>query len=243
MVSKISVGCLLLHGLTSSLDTIRGNIPWLEKENIPYAMPILRGHSGQPEDLVGLNWSDWYTDAEGALDELNQRCVKVIVIGVSMGSLLALELGLCKPAIIAAQVLVAPALRFRSYFFFLLPLLKGFVKFWPVPLPYNDPQCAAANTNYKRCPTESLVSLLHCAQHIEKRLDQVTVPTLILHSKKDGFVSPDSALIIQNSIAAQEKKTIWFEKSGHEMLQDLEADLVIATIREYVLNKVAAIGA
>ncbi|MFC1850132.1 alpha/beta hydrolase [candidate division CSSED10-310 bacterium] len=234
---KCPLGCLLIHGYTSSLDTIRGNREWLEKENIPYAMPILRGHGGKPEDLIGVSWEDWYDDATHACDELVQQCEKIIIIGVSMGALITLKLGLNRKDFLLAQILVAPALKFKSPLIYLLPILAKIFKFWPAPSPFNDPQCATANTNYPRFSTDSFMSLFELTKNVEKKLSAVTIPTIILHSRKDSIISPDSAEIIYKTISSRDKKIMWFEKSGHEMMQDLEADLVIAAIREYVLEK------
>ena len=53
-----SVGCLLLHGLTSSLATVSNLVPYLEARDIPYVMPTLRGHGTRPEDLRGVTWHE-----------------------------------------------------------------------------------------------------------------------------------------------------------------------------------------
>src|SRR5215218_9616244 len=85
-----SVGVLLLHGLTSSLATVSGLVPHLEAAELPHAMPTLRGHGTKPEDLRGVTWHGWYEDAERALDELLARCDRVVVMGLSMGGVVAL---------------------------------------------------------------------------------------------------------------------------------------------------------
>ena len=52
------LGCLILHGFTSSLDTVRALVPMAERLGLPYRMPILRGHGTRPEDLRGVGWQD-----------------------------------------------------------------------------------------------------------------------------------------------------------------------------------------
>ena len=64
------LGVLLLHGYTSSLDTVNGLLPTLERMGLPYRMPVLRGHGTHPRDLRGVTARDWYGDASAALDDL-----------------------------------------------------------------------------------------------------------------------------------------------------------------------------
>ena len=106
-----SVGCLVLHGLTSSLATVSNLLPYLEARGIPHAMPTLRGHGTRPEDLRGVTWHHWYEDAERALDELLDRCERAVVMGLSMGGVVALHLAAQRPERLAGVVTVAAALR------------------------------------------------------------------------------------------------------------------------------------
>src|SRR6478735_3726884 len=117
------IGCLVLHGFTSSLATVDGLVPHLERAGIPYALPTLRGHGTRPEDLRGVTWEDWYEDAGRALDELLTRCERAVVMGLSMGGLVALHLGVQRPERLAGIVTAAAALRLIIPAGFLLPLL------------------------------------------------------------------------------------------------------------------------
>jgi esterase/lipase len=50
----MKLGALILHGLTSSLDCVNGLVPYMERNGIPYRMPVLRGHMTKAEDLIGV---------------------------------------------------------------------------------------------------------------------------------------------------------------------------------------------
>ncbi|MBN2056858.1 alpha/beta fold hydrolase [bacterium] len=230
------VGALVLHGFTSSRRTVDGLAPYLRRNGIPFIMPILRGHGGTPADLEGVTHRDWYADAENAYLELGKQVKRVVVVGLSMGGLVALELGMKHPETTAAVVTVAAALRFKNPLSGLTPLLSKVVTFWPSPESFNDKSLKKHSRNYRKFPTKAFASLLEYAGHIEADLPTLKTPLLILQSRKDQVVAPISAQVIHDSVASTVKQLVWFEKSGHEMMQDLEAGRVFETIEAYILG-------
>lgn len=101
------LGVLLLHGFTSGLRALDGLVPHLEAAGLPFRMPVLRGHGTRWEDLKGVTAADWHADAEAALLDLARDVDAVVVVGLSMGGLVALELAMNHPMRVAAVVPVA----------------------------------------------------------------------------------------------------------------------------------------
>jgi carboxylesterase len=232
---KSEWGALVLHGFTSSLDCVSGIEPYLKARKIAYRFPVLRGHGTWPNDMVGTGFSDWYADAEDALLELSKHAENIMVMGLSMGGLVALDLGINHPELVKNVVLIAAALKFADPMSALTPVLAKIIKYWESPNSYNDPNLAEErNTNYPVFATEAFSSLLQASKDVEKRLGKFDRPVLILQSKKDGVVDPKAAKIIYGKIKSKEKKIAWFKESGHEMLLDLEADAALRTIDEYI---------
>ena len=60
------------------------------------------------------------------------------------------------------------------------------------------------------------------------------MPIRILQSKKDQIVAPEAANIIYEKVSSPHREIIWYHKSGHEMMQDLEAEPVFHDIMEFV---------
>ena len=105
------LGCLVLHGLTSSLATVDGLVPYLRARELPYRLPLLRGHGATPDALRGVTWRGWHDDAARALDDLLGECERAVVIGLSMGGVVALHLAAERPERLAGVAVVAPALK------------------------------------------------------------------------------------------------------------------------------------
>ncbi len=228
------LGVLLLHGFTSSLRTVDGMVPLLEEAGIPYRMPILRGHGTHYTALEGVTSQDWYDDAEAALKDLLEEVDKVVVMGFSMGGLVALNLGIRHPDKVAGVTTWAAFLRSKDPLAPLTPLVGKVAKSWPMPNPYNDKDLAAASENYPRCMTDALVSLMRYAEETEKRLGQLHSPICVMQSKRDQITDPIAANVIYRDVSSAHREIHWFERSGHEMGSDLEASDVFAETMEFI---------
>lgn len=230
------IGVLLLHGFTSGKDAVSGLLPHLEKLKIPYKMPVLRGHQSRFQDLQGVTYKDWVADAEKALLELSKTVDKLIVVGLSMGGLVTLKLAMDHADKIAGIVTIAAALKFADPLAGFSKVLSKVVPYWPGPKTFNDKNLAKNNTNYKWFPTKTFVSLYDFAKVIEENLYKVKVPILVVHSKEDHVISASAANTIYEKVASPHREIKWFYKSGHEMMQDMEAEDVFKAIDEFVLK-------
>jgi len=74
------------------------------------------------------------------------------------------------------------------------------------------------------------------------RLPEITTPALIVQSRNDSTISPESATIVLDGIAtpAPDKRIVWFKETEHEMLCDLEADDVVMSILNFVRERAGA---
>ncbi len=235
------IGVLLLHGFTSSLKTVDGLVPYLEKEGIPYRMPLLRGHGTKYQDMKGTTAKDWYEDAEKALLDLAKEVDKVVVVGLSMGGLVALQLAMEHKDVVAGLATVAAALKFKDPLAALTPVLAKLVPYWPSPNSFNDESRKVLSENYPKFATDAFSSLYKYSKEIESRLEEVEAPIRVLQSKKDQIIKPVAANIIYEKVSSIHRDISWYEKSGHEMMQDMEADAVfedlIGFIKKFVATK------
>jgi carboxylesterase len=244
---KKPYGVLIIHGFASSLDSVSDLAPPLESLGIPTLMPVLRGHGAEsPEALRGVTWHDWVADAESALQAFSTEAERVIVVGHSMGALVALSLAADHADIIDSIVLVGAAVRLADPLApgrplrFLWPVVRRLFKKWSLPPVYADKTLAQYDTNYHWAPMDSILSFLEFTEVMRRRLPEVRVPTLVLHSHKDTTAAPESADVVYSGIStpAQQKRIVWFEVTDHEMLRDCERDAVIEAIEGYVRVRV-----
>ena len=157
-----------------------------------------------------------------------------MVVGLSMGGLVALNLGMRHPDKIAGVVTLAAALRFADPLAPVAPALSAFVKSWPSPEAFRDLSLKHTSQNYPKFMTEAFGELLRYAHATESRLPQLTVPVCVVQSKRDQVVKPLSANVIYRDVASEHREIHWFSKSGHEMGQDCEKDAVFDTVMAFV---------
>ena len=250
-MAKQPYGVLIVHGFTSSLDCVKGIEPPLKALELPTRMPVLHGHSAEsPEALRGVTWRDWVADAEAALKDLLTEVDRAIVFGHSMGGLVALTLAAEHPEVIDSIIVAAAALQLTAPvapgrpLHFLTPLLVRLIKKWDMLPVYADPALAQYDTNYAWAPTDAIASLLEFAKVTRRRLPEVRAPALIMQSRKDTVVAPESAEIIYHGISTSpdQKRIVWFEVTEHEMFRDCEREASIGTVVDYVRERAGLTG-
>lgn len=232
------LGVLLIHGFTSSLDCVNGVVPKLEELGVDIEMPVLRGHGTKPEDLKGVTYHDWMADAEAAYQNLSSRVDGVIIVGLSMGGLVSLNLAANHPEVLGI-VTWAAALEFVNPLSRFVGLLGRFFKMWPGQESFNDPECRKKCTNYKSFATDSFASLYKFAQLTRNRLSEVHAPICIIQSRKDQVVKPSAGQHIFDGVGSDYAEIHWLMRSGHELGQDMECDRVFEITADFVKQFIA----
>jgi carboxylesterase len=242
-MSKKPLGCLVLHGFTSHRNVVEAVVPRLQKHNIPYRLPDLRGHSTSPEKLIGVKWQDWVTDANIAMDDLLQEVDKVLIIALSMGSLVAMELGINRKEEIAGIVALCPALK--TY----LPVPEAVVptlaktvmrkiKVEPKAADYFDRETINRNRNYRWIPGEALVTFLEFNRRMRdpEMMKRISTPIFIIATTNDKVVDHRQAQYLYNNVSSKDKRLTWFHRTSHEILLDGEREAVLDEIEKYLLE-------
>lgn len=246
-MSKNPYGVLLLHGFSSTPDNYRDLVPLINSSGIPYRVPALRGHGEEsPESLRGVNWKEWLADGKKALLELLAEAEKAIVIGHSMGGWIAMHLAIDHRERIDSIVIAAASTRPVSLLgpgrplHFLVPLVAKLKKKWAWTPVYTDSRLAQHDPSYRWAHADALLQLFDMMKATGKRVSDVNVPILILHSRKDTLNSPEGARILYNSIAtpSDRKRLVWFEKTDHFMFLDCEREEVNRTVVDHLKKSV-----
>ena len=230
-------GVLLIHGFTGHTECVSGLLPYLEAEGIEYEMPWLRGHGTKPEDLEGVKAEDWYEDGYKALCKLSERVDTIIIVGLSMGGLVALNLCMreheCR-AKIAACVTWAAALSFVNPFSRLVKPLSFIFKSWPGQESFNDAECRKKCKNYPRFPTKAFGELYDFAKETKKNVGQLNVPFCTIQSRKDQVIPFTMSEYLFDHVNSPYCELVALEKSGHELGQDCESECVFEQTMRFI---------
>lgn len=227
-------GVLLLHGFTSHRSSLEVLIPELEKRGLEWHLPILAGHGGSPRDLKDKRWTDWHHDAEQAFRYLRQAHEQVIIVALSMGALLALELAVAHQADIPGLVLISPCLRFKNPAAKHTRLIARVLPRFPnaAANKFSSEKYAVRDKGYQWFPTKTYQSYWERTQTMAEIIQAVRCPVRIIQSRLDMIADPAGAQEIYNLLPGT-KELLWHEKSGHEMLLDCETIEVIREILDF----------
>ena len=228
------VGVLLVHGLTSTPQSLR---PWAEHlaaAGFTVSLPRLPGHATRWQDLNATRWTDWYGQVERSFDAVRGRCTTVYAAGLSMGGALALRLAEQRAGEVAGLVVVNPSLGTpRRDVKYLLPLLHRVVPTFPAIA--NDIK-APGNTElaYDRTPLRAMHSLTRLWTLVVADLPRITAPTLLFRSRVDHVVEPLSARLLRAGATNCELEERILEDSFHVAPLDADAPAIFAGTVDWI---------
>ncbi len=198
-------------------------------------MPVLRGHSTEPDHLHAVHWRDWMSDARKALRAIApDDDQQVVVAGLSLGALLACHLAAEFPNRVKALALLAPAFAFRSKLLHALPIIKTVRRDWPSVPAYVDQELFAHNTNYSSFPLEALASVIRYVPVVESLLPHILCPVGIFFAQGDTTISGKVPKFLESILGSDRVTHFSYERSNHEMLQDAQAEEVATDVTQFL---------
>lgn len=232
-------GVLTLHGFTGSPASMRPLAEALAADGFSVELPRLPGHGTTPRELNRTRWQDWSREARAALEILAARTDRRIIVGLSMGGLLAAHLAAQRPDLVDGIVVVNPALVLHPHpLLRLVPLLRFLLPSYPAPARDDIARPGVTERGYDRIPLAALHSLQRLQATVD--LEAVTCPVLALTSRTDHVVDPDGSAALLRRVAAVDRTQVWLERSLHVATLDLDADEVHREILAFAARLGAA---
>ncbi|WNR44840.1 alpha/beta hydrolase [Paenibacillus roseipurpureus] len=234
-------GILMIHGFTGSPSEFRRIGYTLREEGYTIQAVRLPGHGTSPEDMRRTGWTDWYGHVLESYDQLAANCKRVVIMGHSMGGLLALKL--------AGERAAAGVISLATPIF-----LHSRKSAWAVILQYFIPYIAKKpkkistlldeSCAYTKTPIRCVVSLRKLMKQVKKALNRVEAPIWIGQGNKDGVVHPSSAAFLQDKVKSRVSELQFYKESTHGLLLDQERERIYADISAFILSlQVAYYGA
>ena len=106
-------GVYIIHGFTNTTYEIKELALYLSKKGFYTVANNLPGHGTTIEECNRCKYTDWLESVEQGVADMASRCDNVYIIGISMGSVLALQAASIFP--VNAAVFASTALDFKDY--------------------------------------------------------------------------------------------------------------------------------
>ena len=233
------LGVLLVHGFTSTPDSLRAWAESLAARGYAVEVPRLPGHGTTWQEMNRTRWEDWYAEVDRTFGQLRSRTDAVVVGGLSMGGGLSLRLAADRPEELAGLALVNPACNVDRKDTKLLPVLKHVVPAMP-PIANDIKKPGETEHAYKWTPLKAAHSMLQGYAGVRRDLARVTAPLLIWRSVEDHVVDPSSARIIAASVSSRDFEERLLTDSYHVATQDNDAERIFTESAEFVERVTAA---
>jgi len=228
------VGCLLVHGFTGAPNEMRGLGNYLNRRGYTVLGIRLFAHGTSVKDMGRARWPDWAASCEDGYWILKGATQKVVVMGLSMGALLGLELASRVPVsgVVAMSTPTKSSedwrFRFAHWLSILVPSVTKRTPDWV------DPAVAKDHMDYPVYPLRAMAEMESLLRHARDRLSVLRVPVLIVQSRQDRLICPDSAEELFERLGAARKELLWIEHSGHAVTEDAEHRRVWRACAEWV---------
>jgi carboxylesterase len=231
-----STGCLLIHGFTGTPAEMRPLGDFLAEKGYSVLGIRLSGHGTKMADMQRSHWQDWSGSVLDGWHLLQSSTEKIILMGLSMGGVLALYHASFLP-IQGVVSLSTPYQLEPDQELALLPYLTENIPHIPKGKPdWHDPEAAKDHISYEKYPTKAIVQLTLLLQAMRASLPKVTVPALLMHAKDDLGVAPEnmSRIYQELSTAEENKEMVWLENSGHVVTRDSDKITVFNNVLNFV---------
>lgn len=232
-------GVVVLHGFTGNPNSTRPLGEALAADGYAVEVPRLPGHGTHWRDMARTRYRDWRAAAAEVVDGLRRRCDQVVLVGLSMGGTIALDLASADPDRIAGVVAINPQLLDPTQpLARLAPVLQYLVPVLPrdlAGLPSNDIAKPGADERaYRMVPSKAAYSLIAELPRIRAKLQDLTVPVLVAVSEQDHTVPPANGRALERLAPRAEVTVLSLPRSYHVATLDYDAELLTEEIRRFI---------
>lgn len=232
---------LALHGFGATPQEVQLVVEIARELGLRALAPLLPGHGSSVHDLARTRFRDWHGAAERALAELGREHEQVIVVGSSMGSLIALDLAADHPERVAGVGVLGSPIRlpwpFPSLALALVELLDipdfTLRKTGPDIL---DPEARRTQVTYSEQPVHAGNDVRRAGRRVEGRLAEVRCPAFVAHGRRDRVCPVRNArrVYAQLGTLPWRKELLILERSHHIITRDVERAQLRAHLSAFI---------
>lgn len=225
---------LVLHGFTGFPGDMRLLAHRIHEAGWSVSLPRLAGHGTSGADFATTGWKEWLRSATDAWVNLRSAYSQVVVLGLSMGGLLATILA---QGGADGLVLLAPAFQVSNPLVRWTPVLRWIVPRRPVRNPEVQTEAARQYLSEEYWRWQWPVQTSHLYRLVRKggaALPHVTCPVSLIVSRADRTVPVGVADFVARRLGTDKLETTILEESGHVLPYDTERETVFRVVTDWL---------
>jgi carboxylesterase len=227
--------CLLLHGFTANPEEMQFLAEDLHRRGYTVLNVRLAGHGTHPRDLQRTRLSDWLLSVEEGLDLLGNLSGRTVLIGQSMGGMIALSAAAGYP-VAGVVALSTPYYGFPLVQVMMARLVGGLglmARKQGREHPELGQRREADYPAYARYPVRIIVEVARLQKAMQASLPQVRVPALVVQSRQD-MGGRDDLERIHASLGSKVKEKLWLDGFDHSVVRDEKRQVVFDAIGKFL---------
>jgi carboxylesterase len=233
---------LLIHGLTGTPYEMRWLGERLAAAGIRVRGVRLAGHAGAPEDLGATGYDNWYESVVQGFEELRQYGDPNIVVGLSMGAVLAARLAADQPEAVAGIAMLAPAFFLERSIAITLAVVSRLGSLADRLYVFDSSGSDIHDSGARRIhpashltPLSAPIGLMELNRIVRRRLPRITQPALVVHARNDHTCPMDRNLnYVMKHLGSAQKRAVILEESFHVITVDSEKERVAEEVSGFV---------
>lgn len=231
-----SVGCLLLHGFSSMPEEMVWLGDALHAAGHTVLGARLAGHATHPRDLARTRWTDWLVTVEEGLALLRGVSEQQLLLGLSMGGMIALTAAARQP-VAGVVALSTPVWSLTSRDRLLMwlgqwvPMLER--KSSP-PHPALGLRREADYPAYGAVPRRIYLDVAALQMALQAALPHIRVPAMLVQSRTDPFVPPDSLSRLTAAIGSTRVEPHLLDDFDHALVRDPKRATLFVLITDWI---------
>lgn len=237
-VSGGNPAVLALHGFGATPQEIELAVDVARSLGLRARAPLLPGHGTHAANLARTTFDDWSSAALEALADLARDGSRVIVIGISLGGVLALHLAQQRPGAVLGLGLLATATRLTSSAALPLSIVEraGIRDFTvrKIAPDIKDPVARASQLTYGLQPIHAAIEVMRAGERVEARLGEIRCPVFIAHGVDDHVCPASNALRIHAGVSSTDRSLLMLQNSYHIITRDYDRDLLARELTRFV---------
>ena len=228
---------LFIHGIIGSPDHFKKLIELIPSNSSVYNI-LLDGHGEKIKDFAKSSMKKWESQVEDMLIYLNCKYKNIIIVGHSMGTLLAINIALKYPEKIKKLFLLSVPVKVAVK----STAVSDEVKLFFGRIGTNDITANAAIEEHSIEQEKYLfkylslipryIELFLKINETDKKLSQLTTPAIAFQSEKDEYVSPKSYKFLKEYPIFE---TILLKNSYHNYYTQEDFQIIKERFNEIIL--------
>jgi carboxylesterase len=230
-----------LHGFGGTVAELRPLLEAVAGAGYAVDAALLAGHGTRVEHLQDLGFEDWLAGARARLDAARAKHGRVVLLGFSLGSLVAMQLASEQPEGLAGLVVLGNAVTLHALM--RVPFGLWHRAGWPLPDVYLlkpiagdlvDRTAMGSLVTYDRHPIRAARAVYLAGPRVAERVGRIACPTLVLHGRRDRVCPWRNAVWLAEHVGAKDVAMRIFEKSAHVLALDGEREEVARDVLRFL---------